>query len=302
MDQASGLKTMVEHDKAALERSRLSGHTPRGNEGNLGQIRVISVTSGKGGVGKTNVVANLALALCHMAKRVLILDADLGLANMDIILGLNPRYTINHVLQGEKKLEEVILTAPGGFKLLPAASGIQELTELDCSQRLFLLNELDSLQDLFDVLLIDTGAGISSNVMYFNFAAMEKVVVVTNEPTSLTDAYALIKVLTNKYQQKRFKVLVNATNNAREAARIYRHLSLVVDRFLGSPSLDYLGWIPYDKLIPASIRQQQTVLQRYPNSPASKSFRKLAEKLMCNNDGLPFEGDIKFFWRRLLTD
>jgi flagellar biosynthesis protein FlhG len=124
-----------------------------------------------------------------MSKRVLVLDADLGLANMDVMLGLNPRYTISHVLKGEKKLEDIIVTAPGGFKLLPAASGIQELTELDNSQRLFLLNELDALHDLFDVLLIDTGAGISSNVMYFNFAAMEKMVIVTNEPRHGKDGH-----------------------------------------------------------------------------------------------------------------
>jgi flagellar biosynthesis protein FlhG len=263
-------------------------------------IRVISVTSGKGGVGKTSVVANLALALCRMNKRVLILDADLGLANMDVMLGLNPRYTIQNVLKREKRIEEVIVTAPGGFKLLPAASGIQELTELDNGERLFLLNELDSIQDRFDVLLIDTAAGISSNVMYFNFAAMEKVVVVTNEPTSLTDAYALIKVLNNKYHQKRFKVLVNSARSASEADRIYRNLGLVADQFLGSPSLDYLGWIPYDKMVPASIRQQQMVLQRYPDTPASKSFVSLAEKLMGKEEEQAFAGDIRFFWRRLL--
>ena len=300
MDQATGLRGMVENSKAEFECSRLSHEPSIDDDNNHNRIRVISVTSGKGGVGKTNVVANLALALHNMDKRVLIFDADLGLANMDILLGLNPLYTISHVLKGEKRLEEILVTAPGGFKLLPAASGIQELTELDNSQRLFLLNELDSLQDLFDMLLIDTGAGISSNVMYFNFAAMEKVVIVTNEPTSLTDAYALIKILTHKYKQKRFKVLVNSARNSAEADRIYKQLSLVVDKFLGSPSLDYLGWIPYDKQIPMAVRQQQMVLQRYPRTPASKSFIKLADKLI--SDYKPaFEGDIKFFWRKLLN-
>ncbi len=263
-------------------------------------IRVISVTSGKGGVGKTHVVANLALALCRMEKRVLILDADLGLANMDVMLGLSPRYTIQHVLQGEKRLEDVIVAAPGGFHLLPAASGIQELTELDNYERLFLLNELDSIQERFDVLLIDTAAGISSNVMYFNFAAMEKVVVVTNEPTSLTDAYALIKVLTNKYQQKKFKVLVNSARSAAEAERIYRSLGLVADQFLGSPSLDYLGWIPYDKMVPAAIRRQQMVLETYPDTPASKSFMEIARKLILKEEEPSFVGDLRFFWRKLL--
>ena len=295
MDQATGLRSIA----------KANNHGPseviKGRGGNGRRIRVISVTSGKGGVGKTNVVANLAEAFQKLEKRVLILDADLGLANMDIMLGLNPRYTISHVLKGEKTLDEVIITAPSGFKLLPAASGIQELTDLDNTQRLFLLNELDSLHDRFDVILIDTGAGISSNVMYFNFAAMERVVIVTNEPTSLTDAYALIKVLSSKYHQKRFKVLINSARNGVEADRIFRSLSIVADRYLGSPSLDYLGWIPYDKRILKAIRKQKTVLTMHPNTPASKSFMDLASKMIASEDETVFEGDIKFFWRKLLN-
>jgi flagellar biosynthesis protein FlhG len=166
---------------------------------------------------------------------------------------------------------------------------------------LFLLNELDSLHDLFDVILIDTGAGISSNVMYFNYAAMERVVIVTNEPTSLTDAYALIKILTSKYQQKKYKILVNSARNAVEAERIFRTLSLVADKYLSSPSLDYIGWIPYDKKIPKAIRKQKTVLKMHPDTPASKSLMALAKRLLSSNDDEVFEGDIKFFWRRLIN-
>lgn len=301
MDQAEGLRGIAELCKEEPGGSNQPLPIPVDSRNPRNGIRVISVTSGKGGVGKTNVVANLALALCSMGKRVLVLDADLGLANMDVMLGLNPRYTISHVLKGEKRLEEVMVSSPGGFKLIPAASGLQELTELDDSQRLFLLNELDLLQDMFDILLIDTGAGISSNVMYFNFAAMEKVVIVTNEPTSLTDAYALIKVLYHKYRQKRFKVLVNAARSAEEAYRIYRHLGLVADQFLGSPSLDYLGWIPYDRLVPMAIRQQQMVLQRYPDSAAGKSFMEVAKTLIKMEEDPALEGDIRFFWRKLLS-
>jgi flagellar biosynthesis protein FlhG len=293
-DQAAGLRNLIKlnHHEPKGVFEKTSGH-------NSHQIRVISVTSGKGGVGKTSIVANLATAFQKLKKRVLILDADLGLANMDIMLGLNPKYTINHVLKGEKTLEEVIITAPGGFKLLPAASGIQELTNLDNSQRLFLLNELDALHDRFDLILIDTGAGISSNVMYFNYAAMERVVVVTNEPTSLTDAYALIKVLIKEYHQKRFKVLINQARSGSEADRIYKSLSLVADRYLESPSLDYLGWIPYDRQIPAAVRKQKVILESHPDSPASRSIMALAKRLLAEDD-IAFEGDIKFFWRRLL--
>lgn len=299
MDQASRLRDMVGNEMKAGKRLPVEDPGRTAAQGDSA-VRVISITSGKGGVGKTNVAANLALALSRSGKRVLILDADLGLANMDVLLGLNPKYSIHHVIKGEKRLDEIIVEAPGGFQVLPAASGIQELTELDQSQRLFLLDELDMLHDRFDVLLIDTGAGISANVMYFNFAAMEKVVVVTNEPTSLTDAYALIKVLVKKYQQKKFKILVNQARDEKEADRIYRQLSRVVDRFLGSLSMDYLGWVPYDKYVSQAVRQQQAVLDLYPDSAASRSFVKVAEDLLNSVNHLDFEGDIKFFWQRLL--
>jgi flagellar biosynthesis protein FlhG len=293
-DQAAGLRNMIKfnnHDHGGI--------FEKIDEQRSGHIKVISVTSGKGGVGKTSLVANLATAFQKMKKRVLILDADLGLGNMDIMLGLNPKYTINHVLNGEKTLEEVIITAPGGFKLLPAASGIQGLTNLDNSQRLFLLNELDALHDLFDMILIDTGAGISSNVMYFNYAAMERIVVVTNEPTSLTDAYALIKVLIKEYHQKKFKVLVNLARSGAEADRIYKSLSMVADRYLDSPSLDYLGWIPYDRQIPVAVRRQKVIVETHPDAPSSRSITALAKRLLAEDETV-FEGDIKFFWRRLL--
>jgi len=299
MDQASRLRKMVAQGMGEKQRS-CSGSKKVVRPECMNEVRVISVTSGKGGVGKTNVVANLALALCRLGKRVLILDADLGLGNMDVLLGLNPRYTIQHVLSGEKRLDEIIVNVPAGFHLLPAASGIQELTELSQAQRIFLLDELDSLQNFFDVLLIDTGAGISSNVMYFNFAAMEKIVIVTNEPASLTDAYALIKVLSKKYHQKKFRILINLATSKQEAEQIYRHLCLVVDRFLGSLSLDYLGWIPYDENVPKAVRRQQAVLDLFPLSKASKKFMEVAERLISFRDHCEFDGDVKFFWHRLL--
>lgn len=295
-DQAAGLRNLIK-----LNNHASFGVVEKNNGYDSHHIRVISVTSGKGGVGKTSITANLAEAFQRLGQRVLILDADLGLANMDIMLGLNPKYTIGHVLKGEKTLDEVIITAPGGFKLLPAASGIQELTNLDNGQRLFLLNELDSLHEQFDMILIDTGAGISSNVMYFNYAAMERVVVITNEPTSLTDAYALIKVLIKEYHQKRFKVLVNLARSSAEADRIFKSLSKVADRYLSSPALDYLGWIPYDKQIPAAVRKQRMVLESHPHTPASKCIMSLAKRMLAEND-ISFEGDIKFFWRRLLEN
>lgn len=159
------------------------------------QLRVIAVTSGKGGVGKSNVVVNLGLALARQGLKVLLIDADLGLANLDILLGLTPRFTMQDLLSLHKSLAEVMVEGPEGIKVLPASSGIPELVELDEYQKMFLLNELDNYSENLDVVLIDTGAGISRNVLFFTIAAMERIVVANNEPTSITDAYALMKVL-----------------------------------------------------------------------------------------------------------
>ena len=237
----------------------------------LPPVRVISVTSGKGGVGKTNVVANLAVAMQQLGKQVLVFDADLGLGNIDVLLGLHPPFTIQHVLTGDKRLHEVLVSGPAGMTILPATLGVMEPTQLSDSQRLSLLSELDALEEEFDAMLIDTGAGISANVMYFNIAAQEKVVIVSSEPTSLTDAYALIKVLYTQYHEKEFKILVNGVGKTEEAEQVYRQLSTVVTRFLGSPSLDYLGWIPFDHYVPRAVRQQQPVMRAFPQAPHSES-------------------------------
>ncbi|RLA88964.1 MAG: flagellar synthesis regulator FleN [Deltaproteobacteria bacterium] len=263
--------------------------------------RVITVTSGKGGVGKSNIVVNLGLALRRLGQKVLIVDADLGLANIDILLGLAPRFNIKDVFSGEKKLAEVIIDGPGGMKILPAASGIQEMAELDGTQKLLLLNELDNYSESLDTVLIDTGAGISSNVIYFNVAAQERIVVANNEPTSITDAYALIKVLVTKYAEKRFKLLINCLSQPKEAELVYRNLTKVADRFLGGEvSIDYLGFIPLDEAIPKAILKQQAVLELFPRASASRSFTELAQKLMEIKPGPRLDGNIKFFWRRLV--
>ena len=172
-------------------------------------------------MGKTNVVANLAFALTRLGNKVLVWDADLGLANLDILLGLTPRYTIEHLLNRKKSLREILVEGPGGMTILPASSGVLELVDLKEDQKLFLLNELESLAENLDVLLIDTGAGISSNVLYFNMAAEELIVVVTPEPTSITDAYALMKVLSTRYQKRRFAILVNSARTDPEAKEVF---------------------------------------------------------------------------------
>ena len=260
---------------------------------------MISISSGKGGVGKTNIVANLALALTRLGKRVLVLDADLGLANMDILLGLTPRYTIEHLLTGQKRLQEILVSGPEGMVILPAGSGIPELADLNEGQKLFLLNEMDQLSQRIDILLIDTGAGISANVLYFNLAAQESIIIITPEPTSLTDAYALIKVLATRHQKKHFIILANAVADEPEAMEVFRKISLVADRFLGSVSLDYLGFIPRDEHVLRAVRKQKAVLELFPQSPAGKSFMILSQRLLDRPFRNRNEGNIQFFWKQV---
>jgi flagellar biosynthesis protein FlhG len=264
-------------------------------------LRVITVTSGKGGVGKSNVVVNLGLALARMGRKILLIDADLGLANLDILLGLSPRFTIHDLLSLRRSLSEVLVEGPEGIKILPASSGIPELADLDKDQKMFLLNELDEYSEKIDVVLIDTGAGISRNVLFFNIAALERIVVVNNEPTSITDAYALIKILASKHGENHYKLLVNGLSKPQEGEMVYRTMLRVTERFLGKGIfLDYLGVIPYDEAIPRAVLKQQPALSLFPRAKVSQCFGSLAKKLWESSAPTEMGSNIKFFWRRLL--
>jgi len=262
-------------------------------------VRTITIASGKGGVGKTNVVANLAIALRKMGKEVLILDADLGLSNVDILLHLAPRYNIQHVIRGEKRLKDVIVEGPHGIKVLPASSGVQELTHLDAFQRMRLLEEFEAYEEDIDVLLIDTSAGISENVAFFCVASREIVIVTNPEPTALTDAYALIKVLFTRYQEKEFRILVNSARNAADAKEVYRKLATAADRFL-SVSLDYLGYLPYDKSVHEAVRAQRPFLDMYPDGAVSKALGEIASRFAepAREDA---KGGLQFFIGNLFS-
>ena len=262
-------------------------------------VQVIAVTSGKGGVGKTNVVANLAYSLCRLKRRVVILDADMGLANLDVLLGLIPKYTIQHIFTGERSLEEIMVEGPGGVRILPASSGIQELTELTSQQRMTLLSQFESLSEQTDVLLIDTPAGISSNVMFFNTLANEIVVVASPEPTSITDAYAMIKVLSTRYGEKYFHLLVNFARSESEGLEVYRQLSTVTERFLNL-SIRYLGFIPVDTHMQKAVKRQRAVAELFPNCTASRGFLGLAEKIARMSVSSMPRGNLNLFWQSLM--
>jgi len=251
-------------------------------------------------VGKTNVVGNLAIACQRMGKKVLVLDADLGLANMDIIFGINPEHNIGETIRGEKDLSTVIVEGPEGVAVIPASSGVEELAHLSEGQKVNLLSEFDSLNKAFDLLLIDTGAGISSNVVFFNLAAEERIIVITPEPTSITDAYALMKVLFFNHGIKDFLLLSNMVKDESQGRKIYENLSRVVAKFMRGVSVDYAGCIPWDGLLQKGVSRREPVICCYPESPSSRSFGALARFLMRNGEHKPTDGNIKFFLKRLM--
>ena len=267
----------------------------------MSNARVISVTSGKGGVGKTNIVANLGYAFAQLGKKVLILDADLGLGNLDVLLGLAPKFNLSHVILGEKSVSDIIVEGPGRMLILPASSGIQELTQLTQNQKVQILSELDQLINAVDILFIDTAAGISSNVMDFNVTAHEIIVVVSPEPTSITDAYALMKVLSLRYAEKRCKIIVNLAGTHQQGREIFRQLNMVTERFLDM-TLDYLGSVLFDANVTQGVKHQKLVSELYPDTQASGCFTDLARKISASSPTHVPTGDSNFFWHHLIKN
>lgn len=291
LDQAGTLRSLSERFGAARAVEAETGRRA---------ARVLSVTSGKGGVGKTAVVSNVALALARLGKKVLIIDADLGLANIDVVFGLAPQYNLNHFFSGERSLSEIMVEGPGGIKILPAGSGMQTVTRLSSEQKMKFLNELDTLHGDFEIVIIDTEAGISDNVTYFNVAAQDILVVTTPEPTAITDAYALMKLLSVQYHEKRFNLIVNSVTSSEEALDVYRKLTMVSNRYLDI-SIDYLGCIPQDKRMREAVRRQKVMVDLFPKTKASSAFEDIARNLVSGQAEPSPKGSLQFFWRRLLS-
>ncbi|MCR5812892.1 MAG: MinD/ParA family protein [Desulfovibrio sp.] len=261
---------------------------------------VFSVTSGKGGVGKTNLAVNLACCLVNLGKRVIIIDSDLGLANVDVVLGLTPQKNLFHLFHEEVSLSEILFPTPYGFSILPASSGMSEMLTLSTGQKLELLEAFDELEDDIDYLIVDTGAGISDNVLYFNMAVQERLVVMTPEPTSLTDAYALIKVLKMNHGVERFQVCVNMAQDNKNAKNVFSRLYQACDHFLEGVSLDLAGIVPRDTMVRQSVINQKPFCVAAPDSPAARSVQALAEQIANWQAPEMLDGNIKFFWKKLL--
>ncbi|MEO5367888.1 MAG: MinD/ParA family protein [Magnetococcus sp. WYHC-3] len=297
--QAATLKEMVRKEAGNTENLP----RPRGEANPARRVpRTLAVTSGKGGVGKTLISVNLAMAFARRGQRVLIIDADLGLANIDVVLGLSPQFTIHDVITGAKTLDEVALAGPEGVTVLPAASGVAELAHMTEEQRLVFMDHIDHWNRDFDVVLVDTGAGISENVRYFVLAVERIMVVATSDPASITDAYALMKVMFMNHRIKHFDLLVNQVRSSKEALEVYRAISNVADRFL-SITLNYNGFIPQDPHVSRALRQQKPVAAVLPESPVVAALDTLAERLLQTWDSeTRDEGRMTFFWRRLLEE
>lgn len=266
-DQAAKLRELVKYG-----REDSAHHAPR----------IIAVASGKGGVGKTNLVVNLAIALAEMGQRVVIFDADLGLANVDVLVGVVPKYNLYDVLQGTKTISEIIVTGPAGVRIVPGGSGIQDLANLDYYQRERLVRSLKELEQDTDFLLVDTGAGISRNVLGFISAADEVIIVLTPEPTSLTDAYGVIKIMSKFKLHSEVHLVVNRVASAQEAQQTIGKMVTVVQKFLQIKVLP-LGYIFDDKAVGKAVRKQEPFLLRFPDSAAAGSLRQLATNLLEGN-------------------
>lgn len=266
---------------------------------NPGPVQVIAVTGGKGGVGKTSVSVNLATALASAGRRVMLLDGDLGLANVDVFLGLSPRYTMAHVISGERTLEEIIVESPQGIQVIPGASGVAELANLSAAAHLGLVQAFSALSTRVDTLIVDTSAGISHSVLQFSQAAQHVLLVVCDEPASMTDAYALTKVMSRNHGVTRFNVLANMVRSPGEGQALFEKLQRVTGRFL-DVTLDYVGEIPEDQYLRKAIREQRPVVAAFPSSPAARAFKKLALKA----DKWPVpecpRGNLEFFVERLV--
>jgi len=258
-------------------KERMSGTTDRSSKKNRPML--ISVTSGKGGVGKSNYALNTAIALADMKKRVLLIDADTNLANIDILIGINPRYNLSDLITGDKFINDIIVHGPGGIDILPGSSGVLELIELENEIRNRLIDCFLELEEKYDLIIIDTGAGLTPAIIGY-VASSDEVIVITNpEPTSITDAYAMIKIVSHQNPNLRIHIIVNLVDSVKEGDDVFDKLNLVANNFLQFP-LNYLGSLPRDNNVVRSVNRQVPFILEYPRSAISSALKLSARKLL----------------------
>ncbi len=280
MDQAEKLRQAIDSLKLKQAVNRVLTPTAPVKR----SARVITVTSGKGGVGKTNITINLAIALSEQGKRVIILDADFGLANIDVLFGIVPQYTLLDVIKDKKNILEVLTDGPRNTKFISGGSGVEDLVKLDSLQLSRFVENMAMLDKLADIIIVDTGAGLSENVMSFIMAADEVLLVTTPEPTSITDAYALIKMVSNRDKTKKIRVVINRSESGSEANDVLNKLVLVADKFLGI-NLEPVGYILHDESVVKAVKQQQPFSLIYPKSQAAKNIRDISDRLIKKSGG-----------------
>lgn len=263
-------------------------------------VQVIAVTSGKGGVGKSNVTVNLAVTLAQCGDKVMVMDADMGLANIDVLLGLTPGQNLSHVINGECTLEETIIEGPSGIKIVPASSGIAAMSDLTPAQNAGVIRSFSELTEPVDILLIDTAAGLSDSVVSYTRAAREVIVVVCDEPASITDAYAMVKVMNRDYGVERFHVLANQAHGAQQGRELYNKLARVSQKFL-DVTLDFIGSVPYDDCLKKAVQKQKAVVEAFPRSPSALAFKQIAKKAQQWPTPNNMEGHLEFFIERLVN-
>jgi flagellar biosynthesis protein FlhG len=262
-------------------------------------VKVIAVTGGKGGVGKTTVSVNLAVSMAAQGRQVMLLDADLGLANVDVLLGLHTRFDLGHVIKGECGLEDAIVTGPHGLQIVPAASGIKRMANLTEAEHAGIIRAFSDLYHRVDILVVDTAAGLHNSVTAFSQAAHHVVVVVCDEPASITDAYALIKVLSREHGVQRFQILANQTRRSGEGADLFQKISRVCDRFL-TVGLEFAGCVPFDDYLRRAVQRQCAVVDAYPASISSVALKKFAVQADKWSVPQAARGHLEFFVERMV--